>query len=462
MAQAPLTEEQKRELERRQKGREQRGNSGAAPQDGPRRGGPPPDHKAEQRPVVVPKAVQPPPQQAAPVTPKAVPSLPPKAAAPANIPPANVPPSNTPPSNPPPQKAFVPPPIRPTNATPGTPATPNPGSPVIGAQPAAPQFKAPMARPDLKASAGQPPPPSFGQLQTQRKQTVEDNGRRTVIQEPGNRVIIKQDNRVFVQHNEAARFQRLNGAETVRRPNGVTETFYVRPDGMRIVTEIDANGRMLRRYRRGPDGREHNIVDNRNFWRNAGIGAGVAGVAALIALNLPPPRVTIPRDRYIVDYDRASDEDIYDALSAPPVDALDRAYSLEEIRFNRELRDRMRRIDLDTITFDFGAYEVGPEQYPRLERLARSMNRLIDRNPDEVFLAEGHTDAVGSDIDNASLSDRRAEAVAHVLTDVFGIPPENLVTQGYGEQYLKVPTQGPERQNRRVAVRRITPLMAQR
>ena len=41
------------------------------------------------------------------------------------------------------------------------------------------------------------------------------------------------------------------------------------------------------------------------------------------------------------------------------------------------------------------------------------------------------------------------------------MPPENLVTQGYGEEYLKIPTPGPERANRRVAVRRITPLMAQ-
>ena len=42
------------------------------------------------------------------------------------------------------------------------------------------------------------------------------------------------------------------------------------------------------------------------------------------------------------------------------------------------------------------------------------------------------------------------------------MPPENLVTQGYGEQYLKVDTQGPERANRRVAVRNIKGLMAER
>jgi outer membrane protein OmpA-like peptidoglycan-associated protein len=41
------------------------------------------------------------------------------------------------------------------------------------------------------------------------------------------------------------------------------------------------------------------------------------------------------------------------------------------------------------------------------------------------------------------------------------VAPENLTTQGYGEEFLKIPTQGPERANRRVSVRRITPLLSQ-
>ena len=53
-------------------------------------------------------------------------------------------------------------------------------------------------------------------------------------------------------------------------------------------------------------------------------------------------------------------------------------------------------------------------------------------------MIEGHTDAVGADEDNLSLSDRRAESVAVALTEQFQVPAENLVTQGYGEQYLKV------------------------
>ena len=46
------------------------------------------------------------------------------------------------------------------------------------------------------------------------------------------------------------------------------------------------------------------------------------------------------------------------------------------------------------------------------------------------------------------------------LSQNFEIPPENLVTEGYGEQYLKVQTEGPSEENRRVTVRRITPLLA--
>lgn len=283
-----------------------------------------------------------------------------------------------------------------------------------------------------------------------------------MIVEPGNRTILKENNRAVIRHDEAERFSRRPGAKSERRADGNTETFYVRPDGVRIVTVVDGNGRLLRRYRHDRDGRERNIIDNRRFYRNVGIGVGVGVIGGIIALNLPPPRVTIPRDRYIVDYDRASDDDLYDTLDAAPIETLDRSYSLEEIRDNYELRARVRRIDLDTINFEFGAWEVGPDQAFKLERIARAISRVLDRNPEAVVMIEGHTDAVGSDEDNLSLSDRRASAVADILSEQFDVPAENLVTQGYGEQHLKVETQDPERLNRRVTILNITGLMSER
>jgi outer membrane protein OmpA-like peptidoglycan-associated protein len=308
-----------------------------------------------------------------------------------------------------------------------------------------------------------PAPRRFDDVQKGRKERVEEGGRRRVIEEPGNRVIVKQDNaRAIIRHDEAERFRRRPGAQTERRSDGATETSYVRKDGARVVTVLDTNGRLIRRYRRDRDGRERNIIDNRRFLRNVAIGVGIGAIAVGVALNLPPPRVSIPRDRYIVDYERASDDDLDEALEAEPVEQLERGYSLEEIRDNYELRARMRRIDLDTIHFDFGAWEVGPEQYPKLERIARAMLRVLRRRPESVFYIEGHTDLVGSEEDNLSLSDRRASAVAEILTEEFDVPPENLVTQGYGEHYPKIDTPGPEPRNRRVAMLNITLLMAER
>ena len=138
---------------------------------------------------------------------------------------------------------------------------------------------------------------------------------------------------------------------------------------------------------------------------------------------------------------------------------IERPYTLDEIRFSPSLRERMPRVDLDTVTFDTGSWEVTPDQVERLAVIAAGLNSAIAANPSEVFLIEGHTDAVGSDVDNLSLSDRRAELVALVLSEQFAVPAENLTTQGYGEQDLKVPNQGSERANRRVTVRRITPLL---
>ena len=81
-----------------------------------------------------------------------------------------------------------------------------------------------------------------------------------------------------------------------------------------------------------------------------------------------------------------------------------------------------------------------PDGQASLKQVADAINEVLEKDPRETFLIEGHTDAVGSDESNLILSDQRAESVANVMSDVYGIPPENLATQGYGERYLKVNT----------------------
>jgi OmpA-OmpF porin, OOP family len=144
------------------------------------------------------------------------------------------------------------------------------------------------------------------------------------------------------------------------------------------------------------------------------------------------------------------------------VDRIERPYSLDEIRYSPGVRMLMPSIDLNTINFETGSWDISPDQAAKLQVIADGLNRAVTRNPSEVFLIEGHTDAVGNDTDNLSLSDRRAESAATLLTQQFGVPAENLVSQGYGSQYLKEQTTGPSLINRRVTVRRITPLLAGR
>jgi outer membrane protein OmpA-like peptidoglycan-associated protein len=276
-----------------------------------------------------------------------------------------------------------------------------------------------------------------------------------IIQEPGNRLIVREGGRAFVRHDETQRF-RLWGEPRMERRGAEQYAYITRPGGYQIITVTDGSGRLLRRVRRGPDGREVVLLQNRY---GPGVAVVGAGLAAGVILALAAPVIITPRERYIVDASVAPAPLLYETLDAPPEVAIERPYSIDEIRFNVALRDRMRRIDIDSITFDSGSWEVGPEQQPKLQELAEAMQQILSQRPDEIFLIEGHTDAVGADVDNLSLSDRRAESVAVVLTSVYQVPPENLVSQGYGEQFLKMPTDGPSRENRRVAGRRITPLL---
>lgn len=296
----------------------------------------------------------------------------------------------------------------------------------------------------------------FEELRKQRRERVEEGGRRAIIEEPDKRVIILEKDRAIVRHDETRRFGR-SGQEPrrERQKDGTTLSIFVSFDGAEILTVEDEFGHVLRRSRRGRDGTEIVLIDNRRFYSSR-----PNRRYSDAYVDLAPPVLRIPREKYVVEYDDASEEDVFEALSAPPVERLERGYAMEEVRESRWLRERMRRVDLNAINFAFASWEVEESQYPKLENVAEAIKRVLNKNRDEVFLIEGHTDAVGSDVDNLSLSDRRAEAVAIILSDTFRVPPENLTTQGYGEQYLKVQTDAPSLANRRVAVRRITPLLS--
>jgi outer membrane protein OmpA-like peptidoglycan-associated protein len=276
-------------------------------------------------------------------------------------------------------------------------------------------------------------------------QVVEQVDNRTVIN-VGNQIIVRGDDRERLRYDsQESYYEKL--------PRGRTRETIIREDGSRIVTVYNRYGDIVIRSRISPRGREYVLMyspeaDNER-----------PQVFVDVGLSLPPMRLTVPVQDYIISTSRAPDRDYYDFLGQPPVERVERVYSIDEVKSSARLRDKVRRIDLDTITFPSGSAEVPLAQAKTLRKVADAMNKLLEKDPGEVFLIEGHTDAVGSDQANLVLSDKRASTVAQLLSEVYGIPPENMSVQGYGERYLKIRTEAAEQQNRRVAIRRVTSLV---
>lgn len=128
--------------------------------------------------------------------------------------------------------------------------------------------------------------------------------------------------------------------------------------------------------------------------------------------------------------------------------------TVREFKRRPDLRRMAPSIDIQSINFAFGSAEVPYSQYGKVENIARALDRILRRDPNARVLIEGHTDAVGSFASNQALSERRAASLKQTLVREFGVPRYALETVGYGEEFLLVPTQAENWQNRRVTLRR--------
>lgn len=271
-----------------------------------------------------------------------------------------------------------------------------------------------------------------------------------VVEDQGDRIIVERDGEFYVRGDEGSLLRDGDVDVRIERlDHGATRETVTRGNGVQIVTVRNAGGYIIYRSRIRPNGREIVLIDNRLIDDRVPIEIS----------ELPPLQLTLPNNVYIVPARQADFETLYDTFNAEPVTEIKERYSLRQVRENEEVRALVRRVDLDSITFETGQATVRASQVPQLEDLARATIALINKDPETLLLVEGHTDAIGSDISNLALSDRRAETVARILANVYGVPPENMIVQGYGESYLKVDTQRAEEANRRVTIRNITPLM---
>ncbi|WP_405402958.1 OmpA family protein [Paracoccus sp. Ld10] len=269
-----------------------------------------------------------------------------------------------------------------------------------------------------------------------------NNNRQVALSAPDRVVVTRADGSQEVIKDEVALLRQPGSTvQTENFDDGSSRTIVTRQDGSRVVTIRDANLQVLRRTLVSADGTTTQLIDDTMDVQPVDISA------------LPAP-ATVQTGNTPLNEDQ-----LREALQREA--NVDRRFTLSQIRNIPEVRALVAPVNIDAITFDTGSAAIRSDQAQQLQGLGRAIQDQITQNPREIFMIEGHTDTVGSDPANLALSDRRAESVALALTEYFDVPPENLVTQGYGEQFLRIRSEGDIRDNRRASVRRITDLLAQ-
>ena len=139
-------------------------------------------------------------------------------------------------------------------------------------------------------------------------------------------------------------------------------------------------------------------------------------------------------------------------------------------RQERELRERTAGTGVDVvrqgdeiilnmpsaITFAFDRYDIQPQFRTTLDQVAQTLSAY----PSTYIDVYGHTDSVGTDAYNMTLSQNRAQSVANYLT-TRGVASARIATQGFGESQpiASNDTEQGRAANRRVEIR-IVPIEA--
>lgn len=102
------------------------------------------------------------------------------------------------------------------------------------------------------------------------------------------------------------------------------------------------------------------------------------------------------------------------------------------------------------VQFAFDSADILPGAKPQLDAIAAGIRMLPTT---QKVVIEGHTDAVGTDLYNESLSQRRAQSVRRYLVTMHGIEAGRLAAVGLGEM-SPLPGRDPlAGENRRVQFR---------
>ena len=126
-----------------------------------------------------------------------------------------------------------------------------------------------------------------------------------------------------------------------------------------------------------------------------------------------------------------------------------RSLSLSERQEIAELAATKPKIDLE-IQFDYNSADIIKGSVNAVQELGKALSDASLKG--STFVVAGHTDAIGGEVYNQELSERRADTIKKYLTEKYGIAGSDLVTVGYGESKPKDANAPMDPTNRRVQV----------
>jgi OOP family OmpA-OmpF porin len=144
---------------------------------------------------------------------------------------------------------------------------------------------------------------------------------------------------------------------------------------------------------------------------------------------------------------------------AREAEAAVKALEAEQVRvaaLSKELSDLKAKqtdrgvvLTVGDVLFATGKADIASGSQQNIDRLADFLKKYPNRN----LLIEGYTDNTGSLDANVKLSQQRADAVRDLLVS-RGIPPQQILTKGYGPKYPVVDNTSAagRQQNRRVEI----------
>ena len=170
----------------------------------------------------------------------------------------------------------------------------------------------------------------------------------------------------------------------------------------------------------------------------------------LIPVLLNGARVNLPAMRLKGAFALQDDKDVFDmwvlADSTHPLilRVIDGTDVLQTIRIDLPTKNdveveaellKVCRAEIPGIYFAFNSAVLDPASEPALS----DMSRLLAKHADWTFAIEGHTDNVGGDASNQTLSTQRAEAVRAALVSQYHVAPARLRSEGFGARRPREP-----------------------